>query len=62
MELFPQKQGIKLAKSVMQVDSMDDELRNGLWNCLRVSYWDKVRTEYNISYLNLPDNKNIAIL
>jgi hypothetical protein len=28
-------------KSVMQVDSMDDDLRVGLWNALDVFYWSK---------------------
>jgi len=40
MKLFPQRKGIKPGKNVVQVDSMDDELRNGLWNGLTAFYWE----------------------
>lgn len=42
MELFSQRKGIKPVKSIMQVDSMDDDLRNSLWNVLFKSYWKKI--------------------
>jgi hypothetical protein len=47
MELFSQRKGFKPAKSVIQVDSMDNELRNSLWNALTLFYWDTVN-EFNI--------------
>lgn len=37
--LFSQRKGIKPVKSVLQVDSMDVELRNGLWNVLLDYFW-----------------------
>jgi len=46
MRLFSQRKGLKPVKSVMQVDSMDSELRNGLWNALTISYWDQVKDEW----------------
>lgn len=46
MELFSQRQGIKPIKNVMQVDSMDDDLRNTLWNNLCFHYWDNVHRHY----------------
>lgn len=42
MKLFSQRHDFKPVKKVIQVDSMDEELRNGLWNALHVFYWDKV--------------------
>ena len=48
--LFSQRKGIKPVKSVMQVDSMDSDLRNGLWDALTIYYWDKVKDDW-ISYL-----------
>lgn len=39
--LFSQRKGIKPIKSVIQVDSMDDDLRNGLWNTLHINYWKR---------------------
>jgi hypothetical protein len=40
---FSQRIGIEPVKSVLQVDSMDDDLRNGLWNALTIFYWNQVR-------------------
>jgi len=39
MKSFSQRKGLKPVKSVMQVDSMDEDLRNGLWNALTFHYW-----------------------
>jgi hypothetical protein len=44
MEPFSQRKGLKPIKTVIQVDSMDDDLRNALWNVLSVFYWDQVKT------------------
>lgn len=46
MELFSQRQGIRQAKNIIQVDSMDDDLRNSLWNALDICYWVKVTTHF----------------
>ena len=39
--LFSQRHGFSPVKSVIQVHSMDDALRNGLWNGLDMVYWSK---------------------
>ncbi|HEV7859349.1 MAG TPA: hypothetical protein VGO91_12090 [Pyrinomonadaceae bacterium] len=41
MQSFSQRKGLKPIKSIMQVDSMDEDLRNGLWNALKIFYWNK---------------------
>jgi hypothetical protein len=41
MNSFSQRQGIEPVKNMMQIESMDDELRTGLWNELTISYWKK---------------------
>lgn len=46
MRLFSQRKGIKPVKKVMQVDSMDEELRNCLWNALSISYWKQVEDDW----------------
>lgn len=61
MTLFSQRKGIKPVKSVMQIDSMDNDLRNGLWNALTVYYWNKVEADYGF-YLNKTENSNIVYL
>jgi len=38
---FSQRKGIEPVKSVLQVDSMDSDLRIGLWNVLDIVYWDR---------------------
>lgn len=43
MKSFSERKGIKPVKNVIQVDSMDDDLRNGLWSALFVHYFDLVR-------------------
>ena len=53
MRLFSQRKGIKPVKSVIQVDSMDTELRNGLWNALTIFYWNRVKGQRISDYKNI---------
>lgn len=46
MASFSQRKGINPVKSIIQVDSMDDELRNCLWNALGFHYWGTIDTQY----------------
>jgi len=50
MKLFSQRKGFKPIKSVMQVDYMDTELRNGLWNALTLFYWNQVKGDLISQY------------
>jgi hypothetical protein len=50
MRLFSERKGIKPVKSFIQVDSIDNDLRNGLWNALKLNYWNKLRKGYISSY------------
>jgi len=45
--LFSQREGIKPAKSVIQINDMDIDLRNGLWNALTLCYWDYMEDDYD---------------
>ena len=45
MALFSQRMGITPLKKAIQVESMDDDLRNGLWNVLQVCFWDESWSE-----------------
>lgn len=51
MKLFSQREGIKPIKSILQVDSMDSELRNGLWDVLTICYWDRVKRSSIYGYM-----------
>ncbi len=50
MTTFSQRKGLKPIKNVIQVDGMDEDLRNGLWNALALFYWSRVAVS---SYLPL---------
>jgi hypothetical protein len=54
--LFSQRKGLEPVKSFIQIDSMDQDLRNGLWNALKVFYWDRVKTR------QIPDSGDMRIL
>lgn len=46
MELFSQRKGIKPVKNTIQIESMDEDLRNRLWDALTIFYWDKVSSQF----------------
>lgn len=58
--LFSQRKGLKLIKNILQVDSMDADLRNGLWNVLCIYYWDHVKSNRYES--NSADQKRFWLL
>jgi len=47
--LFSQRKGIKSIKKEIQKDAVDEDLRNGLWNCLYQIYLTKFPTSSPIS-------------
>ena len=38
---FSERYGYKPVKSSVQIDSIDDPLRNSLWSALKIVYWDR---------------------
>lgn len=48
--LFSQRYGLKPIKTIIQIDSMDDNLRNGLWNCLVLFCLDPLGEHTNRVY------------
>ncbi len=46
MELFSHKYGYKPVKRIMQVQSMDDDLRNSLWNAVYIFYLKSLNMQY----------------
>ncbi len=51
MKLFSHRHGLKPVKNVIQIDSIDDDLQNRLWNSLKIAYWDRVHGS-TISHIN----------
>ena len=62
MKSFSQRKGLKPVKSVIQVDSMDDNLRIKLWNNLHIFYWQNVITGFRNSFLKDFNNRSIVTL
>ena len=46
---FSERIGKSQIKDIIQIDSIDDDLKNGLWNAVTICYWDKM---LNDDYLN----------
>lgn len=61
MKSFSQRKGLKPVKSVMQANSMDDDLRNGLWNALVTHYWNRIEPHEHNIFLHYSD-RNVEIL
>lgn len=59
MSLFSQRKGLKPVKSVIQVDSMDSELRNGLWDIFHLYGWPESHEIYRITVS--PEAYNLSI-
>jgi hypothetical protein len=54
MKWFSERKGLKKIRTEIQVDSIDDALRNQLWNLLQVFYWDTMNGDWvgNNPHLN----------
>lgn len=53
MTLFSQRKGFKPVKDTIQIDDIDSDLRNGLWNALTIFFWKQMDTDW------LGNNKRI---
>lgn len=47
MKSFSERKGLKNVAEIFQTDSMNDELRNGLWNCLDRLLWSSSNFMYS---------------
>lgn len=59
--LFSQREGIKPGKSVIQIDDMDNDLRNSLWNALALCFWNHIGSDFNYSSSNKTFVSNIWV-
>lgn len=62
---FSERYGYKSVREIVQIESMDEPLRNALWNILKLCVWDDVHAStgmYAGYYLASPANKEVAQL
>ena len=57
---FSDRIGITKPRDSIQIESMDDALKNGLWNILCKYYWDVVGYK-SASSINLDDPRNASL-
>lgn len=61
--IFSQRNGIKPVKSFIQIDSIDDELRNNLWNAAYLSYFKPIsRGDVRFGNMIFPNESINALL
>lgn len=46
---FSQRMGLKSVDRPLQIDGMDDKLRNALWNAMTLSYWEIYTPPYHFN-------------
>lgn len=49
---FSDRIGITQVKNTIQLESMDVDLRNGLWNCLKLGFIDRMDNTYDVVKLS----------
>ena len=59
---FSERYGHKKARDLIQSESMDDPLRNGLWSLLKMQVWDYVRDPYHSHTLVSDSNREVKDL
>lgn len=62
---FSERYGHKKLREIVQIDSIDDPLRNALWSLLKVNIWDDVRAStglYGGYYISSDSNREIRAL
>jgi hypothetical protein len=62
---FSERYGYKPARELIQLESMDEPLRNGLWSILKLYCWDHVRYSsgmYGGYYISNDSNQELFVL
>lgn len=62
---FSERYGYKKVREIVQIDSIDEPLRNALWSLLKIFVWDHMRAStgmYGGYYLSSGSNKEIKEL
>lgn len=65
MKLFSHRHGLKPVKNVIQIDSIDTDLQNRLWNSLKIYYWDLImhyNQIFDISRYGGKSEKGVVLL
>lgn len=53
MKRFSERMGLTNPKTKIQIESIDGDLRNCLWNVSRTHYWERAPTDFTYPFLKL---------
>jgi hypothetical protein len=56
---FSERNGYKNPREILQIEFINEALKNRLWNNIKMTYLDGLRTQYNSEDLNFDDNLEI---
>jgi hypothetical protein len=56
---FSERSGFRPVRDVIQIGSIDEELKNGLWSVLKIHIWDNVHGTHHRHGVHLSDNEEI---
>ena len=62
MSLFSQRKGITPLNEEFQRESIDDELRNGLWSAVKIVVWDQWTHPNHVNAGDIPSKKVTQLL
>jgi hypothetical protein len=57
---FSQRMGLKPVRDTLQVEALDQPLRNALWDCLHLSIWEKFENVVDYSTVEHSNLKNFV--
>ncbi|MBG1265274.1 AbiJ-NTD4 domain-containing protein [Nostoc sp. WHI] len=58
MDTFSERHGFKLKRDIMQIESMNDDLRNSLWNVLALLFWNKLEKYYQGYHIDYSETES----
>jgi hypothetical protein len=62
---FSERYGYKPVREIIQIESMDEPLRNGLWSLLKLYCWDHKRNQsgiHGVCYISESTNEDLYLL
>ncbi len=59
---FSQRKGLKPLEKILQIEAIDNDLKNGLWNTFHICFWSKFRSTLIYTSTKYTDDSNLSSL